>query len=61
MVNSLLSGELSDTNYGELAFPARLAIDSNDILYVTEPDNGRVQMFNTAGQSGWQFSGWNRC
>ena len=38
------------SGHGELAFPSRLAIDSNDILYVTEPDNGRVQKFTTAGQ-----------
>lgn len=30
--------------------PSRLEFDSNDILYVTEPDNGRIQKFDTTGQ-----------
>ena len=49
MVNSLWSGELP-VQHGELSFPSRLAIDSNDILYVTDNGNGRVQKFNTIGQ-----------
>ena len=48
IVTEIVDGDTIDINNVR---PARLAIDSNDILYVTEPDNGRVQMFNTAGQS----------
>ena len=39
------------------SLPSRLAIGSNDVLYVTESNNGRVQKFITAGQLGRTIDG----
>jgi len=36
-------------NDGQLVFPAGLAIDSEDNIYVTDQNNGRIQKFTSNG------------
>ena len=45
---------------GELDFPADVAIDSNDMVYVSELSNRRVSVFTSEGQFVTSFGEFQR-
>ena len=40
---------------GELSYPYGIAIDTSDLVYVSDRDNNRVSVFTTEGQSVLSF------